>query len=292
MYTLLTFIAYFAIALLCGVILAYPAQLLLNNWFELDFVRVASRTVLITATVLFFVLYKSLRFSSWQELGFTTNKKQFFSDILKGIAVGLLIMSPVIAGLLLTKNRVIDTDWEVSFLNIISLVATALVSGLVIALLEETLFRGAMLSAIRKQSSIIFALVVTSIIYALIHFIEPNSEIASNELQWTSGLHLLKDAFLPFTQFTNIFDSFIALFLAGILLSLVRINTNRIALCMGIHAGWVIAIKVFKRVTDTNVNSDFAFLTGSYDKVIGYLAAICIALFIVGLLKYQNKLTS
>lgn len=58
---------------------------------------------------------------------------------------------------------------------------------------------------------------------------------------------------------------------------------------MGIHAGWVLAIKVFKRVTDTNALSDYAFLTGSYDKVIGYLAAICIAVFIILYLSLQNK---
>ena len=70
-----------------------------------------------------------------------------------------------------------------------------------------------------------------------------------------------------------------------------RIRTNRIALCIGIHAGWVITIKIFKRITDTNVQSDYAFLTGSYDKVIGYLAAACIAIFIVLLLNIQTQNT-
>ena len=286
---LFIFIAYFAIALLSGVAISYPLHVFLANWFELDFERVASRSVLIVAIILFMALYRKLGFSSWREIGYSSDKKQFFSDLTKGISFGILIMSPVIVGLLITKNRTIDMDWEVSFLNILNLVITALIAGLIIAFIEETLFRGAMLSAIKKRSSVTFAIIVTSIIYALVHFIQPDIELDSNTLNWTSGFILLKDALPGLADMNQIFDSFIALFLAGVLLSIVRIRTNRIALCIGIHAGWVIAIKVFKRVTDTNVYSDYAFLTGSYDKVIGYLAAVCIVIFILLLIKLQNQ---
>ncbi|MDH3608591.1 MAG: CPBP family intramembrane metalloprotease [Gammaproteobacteria bacterium] len=286
---LFIFIAYFAIALLSGVAISYPLHVFLANWFELDFERVASRSVLIVAIILFMALYRKLGFSSWREIGYSSDKKQFFSDLTKGISFGILIMSPVIVGLLITKNRTIDMDWEVSFLNILNLVITALIAGLIIAFIEETLFRGAMLSAIKKRSSVTFAIIVTSIIYALVHFIQPDIELDSNTLNWTSGFILLKDALPGLADMNQIFDSFIALFLAGVLLSIVRIRTNRIALCIGIHAGWVIAIKVFKRVTDTNVYSDYAFLTGSYDKVIGYLAAVCIVIFILLLIILQNQ---
>jgi membrane protease YdiL (CAAX protease family) len=287
MLALLIFIAYFAIALLSGAAIAYPLHALLANWFELEFDRVASRCVLIVAIIFFIALYKKLGFSSWQEIGYHSGKKQFFSDVAKGIGFGILIMSPVIAGLLITKNRTIDMDWEVSLPNVLNLVITALIAGLIIAFLEETLFRGAMLGAIKKHSSTIFAIVITSLIYALVHFIQPDIELDSNTLSWASGFVLLKNAFPSIADVPLIIDSLIALFLAGVLLSVVRLRTHRIALCIGIHAGWVITIKIFKRVTDTNVHSDYAFLTGSYDKVIGYLAVVCIAIFIVLILNMQ-----
>ncbi len=284
---LLIFIAYFAIALLSGAAISYPLHAFLANWFELDFDRVASRSVLIVAIIIFIALYRKLGFGSWQDIGYSTDKKQFFRDLAKGIGFGILIMSPVIVGLLITQNRIIDMDWEVSLLNVLKLVITALVSGLIIAVLEETLFRGAMLGAIKKHSSAIFAVVVTSLFYALVHFIQPNIELDSETLNWTSGFVLLKNALPGLANIPLIIDSLIALFLAGTLLAIVRIGTNRIALCIGIHAGWVITIKIFKRVTDTNVHSDYAFLTGSYDKVIGYLAAACIAIFIALLLNIK-----
>ncbi len=286
---LLIFIAYFAIALLSGAAVAYPLHMLLANWFELDFDRVASRSVLIAAIILFIALYRKFGFSSWSDIGYTTNKKQFFKDVAKGVGFGILIMSPVVVGLLITKNRILDMGWEASISNILALLVTALAAGFIIAILEETLFRGAMLSAIKKQSSIFFAVVATSLFYASVHFIQPDIEQDAVTLNWTSGFTLLKNAFSGFADFFYIFDSLLALFLAGVLLSIVRIRTYRIALCIGIHAGWVMVIKVFKRVTDSNYHSDYAFLTGSYDKVIGYLAAASITIFILLLLKFLNE---
>ncbi len=286
---LLIFIAYFAIALLSGAAISYPLYTFLANWFELDFDRVASRSVLLMAVILFLALYKRLGFSSWQRIGYPSGKKLFFCDVGKGIGFGILIMLPVVAGLLITKNRTIDMGWEVSFVNVISLIITSVVAGLIIGFLEETLFRGAMLSAIKKHSTAIFAVVVTSLFYALVHFIQPDIEFNANTLNWGSGFVLLKNALPGFADIPSIADSFIALFLAGTLLAIVRLRNDKLALCIGIHAGWVIVIKIFKRVTDSNPASEYAFLTGSYDKVIGYLAAVCITIFIILVLKTFRK---
>ncbi len=286
---LLIFIAYFAIALLSGAAISYPLYLVLTNWFELDFDRVASRSVLLIAIILFITLYKRLGFTTWQTIGYCSDKKRFLQDLLKGISFGLFIMLPVVVGLLTTQNRTLDTGWEVSLINIIGLILTALISGLIIGFLEETLFRGAMLSAVKRHSTSIFAIVTTSLFYAAVHFLQPDIELKADALDWASGFVLLKNAFAGFANLSGIVDSFIALFLAGTLLAIVRLKTNNIALCIGIHAGWVIVIKVFKRVTDSNPSSEYAFLTGSYDKVIGYLAALCIITFIALTLRILRK---
>ena len=286
---LFIFMAYFAIALLSGAAIAYPLHMILTNWFELDFERVASRSVLIMAIIFFMMLYKKLGFTSWRDIGFSSDKRQFFSDLTKGIALGLLIMLPVIVGLLITENRVFDVDLDTSILNILDLIVTALIAGLIIAFIEETLFRGAMLSAIRKHSSTLFAIVATSLIYALVHFIEPNIDYDANSLHWASGFVLIKDALSSIAEVNRIADSFIALFLAGVLLALVRIRSHRIALCIGIHAGWIMAIKTLKSITDSNAQSEYAFLTGSYDKVIGILATVSITMFIFLYLKRQTQ---
>lgn len=278
---LIAFITFFAFALFGGALLAYPIHILLANWFELDFERVASRCVLIIVIVLFIASFRRFGIGSWREIGFSSTQKQFWKEFPKGFVLGILIMSPVVVGLLITKNRVIDLDWGWSLSNLSSLLITALAAGLIIALIEETLFRGAMLTAIQRQSSNFFAVISTSCLYAFVHFLQPETSLVPNTLNWSSGFIVLKNAFLPLFQPTKLVDSFIALFLAGILLALIKIRTNKLSICIGIHTGWVFTIKLFKRVTDTNINSEYAFLTGSYDKVIGYLAAICITCAII-----------
>ncbi|MDC0435350.1 CPBP family intramembrane metalloprotease [bacterium] len=281
MIALLLFIGYFLIALISGAAISYPVYEFLSNWMELDFERVANRCVLIAAILFFVALCKKINFSAGCDLGYSTDKRQFYTDIVKGIGLGVLIMSTIAVGLLITNNRIIDTIWGLSALNIISILASGLISGLMIALLEETLFRGAMLSAIRRESTAFIAITVTSFFYALVHFIQPEIQLDSNSLDWTSGFVLLKYALANLANVSQIADSLIALFLAGVLLSIVRLRTNRIAICIGIHAGWVLVIQVTKRITDSNSDSEFAFLTGSYDNVTGYLAAVFLIFIIV-----------
>ncbi len=286
---LLLFIVFFMLVLVGGAMLAYPTYMLLISWFEWDFERVVSRCVLGIAIVIFLVLFKKLGFASWREIGFNTDQKEFWKSLLNGFAAGILIMLPVIAGLLISKNRVIDYDWVWSFGDVSLLLMTAIITGLLVALIEETLFRGAMLSAIQRQGSILFAVVSTSLFYAFVHFLQPETLHDPNTLGWLSGLTVLKNAFLPLLQPMYIVDSFIALFLAGTLLAIIKIYTNKLAICIGIHAGWVFTIKTLKQVTDTNVYSEYAFLSGDYDNVIGYLAAICIAFTIVIYIGMKNR---
>lgn len=281
MRVLLAFIAILILALLVGAIISYPIYLIVSIWFEPEFERLANRIVLISALIFVFLKVRTLGFETWQDIGFESNKKEFWINLLKGFVYGILIMSPVVGGLLLTNNRTIDPDWEWSMASLQPLLLIALISGLLVSLIEETLIRGAMLTAIQKQSSAIFAITTTSFIYAATHFIKPENEIATEDVAWSSGFILLKDAFTPLLSPLNILDSFIALFLAGVLLAIIRVRTNKLAICIGIHAGWVFCIKVFKKITDSNINSEFAYLKGSHDNVVGYLAAICILIAIV-----------
>ena len=278
---LIIFIGLFILALVGGALLSYPAYSLLSVLFEVDFERVTNRCVLAIAVALFFLLFKKFGFNSWRDIGYNANQKEFWSKFPKGFSLGVLIMLPVVTGLLITQNRFIDVNWDWSINNLSSLLLTALLAGIIIAFIEETLFRGTMLTAIQRQSSIIFAIFSTSFIYAIVHFLEPDTYLNPNTLNWASGFIAIKNAFLPLLQPIQLIDSFIALFLAGIFLALVKLRTNKLALCIGIHAGWVFTIKIFKRLTNSNINTEYAYLTGSYDKVIGYLAAFCIAIAII-----------
>ena len=67
---------------------------------------------------------------------------------------------------------------------------------------------------------------------------------------------------------------FIALAAAGVLLGMVRCATGHIGECIGMHAGWVLVIKVVRKTTELDDQSYWSFLVASYDDVIGVLAFI------------------
>ncbi|MCY4419963.1 MAG: CPBP family intramembrane metalloprotease [Gammaproteobacteria bacterium] len=280
MYALLVFVLLVALVLIAGAALAYPVHAFLGLWLETDFEEVAKRTVLGLGIFALVALFRTFGFRTLQDIGFTSKGSQFWKDSLTGFGVGVLIMGPVITGLLLSRNRVLDLQWDWSFSGVALLLATAVISGTAVALLEETIFRGALLSAILRRSSVSLAVLSTSFMYALVHFLEPGAPVDPDALGWGSGLILLRDAFTFLYHPALIFDSFIALFAAGILLALVRVQTGGLAACIGIHAGWGFTIKIFKRVTNSNQDTSFAFLTGNYDHVIGYLATLVLILAI------------
>jgi len=62
------------------------------------------------------------------------------------------------------------------------------------------------------------------------------------------------------------------------LLALVRERTGNIALCIGLHAGWVMTIKAIKWLTDVDASADLLFLIGPYDGITGWLATAWVGL--------------
>jgi hypothetical protein len=77
----------------------------------------------------------------------------------------------------------------------------------------------------------------------------------------------------------------LALFCAGLFLAAVRlVRLDYLALCVGIHAGWVVVIKLGRRYTNPDPHVPLARLVGPYDQIIGYAAAGWITLLLAALL--------
>jgi len=68
----------------------------------------------------------------------------------------------------------------------------------------------------------------------------------------------------------------------GILLALVRRRTGSIAACIGLHAGWVCVITMLRSTTLHDPDTQWSWLVGSYDAVIGWGAFSLIVLLIAG----------
>jgi membrane protease YdiL (CAAX protease family) len=221
------------------------------------------------------------------DLGYGVGRRTFAVAVARGWLAGVLILGVLMAALLWSGVRVLDRPeegWPVYWLSL--LLARSLLAGLLIALIEETFFRGALQSAISRDQGVLAATLLPSLLYAVLHFIKPQPMPVAPEwhgslaLAWSSFPNLLRPEHL---------DSLVALLLAGLLLSLLRRQCGHIGYGIGMHAGWVFVIQTAKRLTDGNPQADLYRLTGNYDGVIGWGAAIWLALCIASYLLFLYR---
>jgi uncharacterized protein len=71
----------------------------------------------------------------------------------------------------------------------------------------------------------------------------------------------------------------------GLLLALVRQRQGNIAACIGLHAGFVAVIAVFRKISLPAENPQWSFLVGDHDGLLGLwiaalTAACCLALWL------------
>ncbi len=208
-------------------------------------------------------------------------------QIITGFIVGLIILAVVICSIVALDIRVLSDDSHLTF----KLLLKALLAGLVVALIEETLFRGFFFTLAKKWHNSALAVVISSFFYAALHFIKPIEHIDQSLLNFSSGFNVIINAFQGFTALQ--LDDFFALFAVGVLLALVRLRTQSLTYCIGLHASWVFLIKICKELTDNNTTSSWAFLTGNYDGIIGLLSLAWLSLlsiaYVIFIIKPQSK---
>jgi hypothetical protein len=224
---------------------------------------------------------KSMGLGHRQALGYGTARPLFLRALGQGWVAGLAILLVLALALLALGVRVpasLDGGWPG---GLAKKILSALVGGLLIGFLEETFFRGALYAAIRRRGGIASAVFWTAFLYALLHFMKPRSLPDEIAFDWAGAWRMFAETFTNALQWKNL-DSMSALALAGVFLALVRERTGHIGWCIGLHAGWVFVIQVTRYLTVGNDASPYAFLTGGYDGVIGWLAVGWIGALAVG----------
>lgn len=217
------------------------------------------------------------------EFGF--QKGAFFGG-LRGFGLGILTLT--LHGLLLIYLGVRTPQIpELGLIHLAAASLSAVSAGLGVALLEETLFRGALMAILLRISGPKTALWVSAFDYAALHFIGTYWTTDPRLVGWDTGFRIALDGFSHLPSADP--GSFIALFFAGVLLGSARLYfRGGIAFSIGLHTGWVFVIKLFKPLTVLEPNSPWIFLIGTYDHVIGYLSSSWV-LFILILIYLSQR---
>jgi uncharacterized protein len=168
------------------------------------------------------------------------------------------------------------------------LVLARAASGLAVGFIEETFLRGAMHTAIERESGIRAAVLLTALIYAATHFFA-SYHIAPAAVTARSGLELLAGTLHSFAHPGGIADAFLALFAVGVVLGLVRSATGNIAACIGLHSGWVWVMLIAHELTRARPGASMGFLLSRFDGFVGWLVLGWTVLLAVPLWRFYRR---
>lgn len=271
---LVLFIFVVTATFLIGSFLSYPVYLLLSDIAAIPYYKVFRFSILLTG--IFLGLWYLTISGQSKVLGFDSPGQKFMRQFIYGFAGGLTILIIVEACLFGLGMRQIDPDFRHGAVALTRAVAAALISGVVVGMTEELLFRGVIFTGLARYSGCLYALLLTSFFYSAVHFLDFRSLPAGSGINWLTGIGSFGSLLQRFGD-PEIYDSFLSLFVLGVLFGMARWRTGNIILCAGLHAGIVTTNKVFSYVTDYREHSAYLYLVNDYDHQTGYLATFWLA---------------
>ncbi len=272
MRTTAIFFLYLVVCLALAAALSVP--LMQTGWLDYPPERVLGRLAQVLALLGVWPFLKAMGLADRRALGYGVSRSRFLAGLILGWVLGVLILLALALALFELQIRVPDPG-SLSWSFVAQKVLQALIGGLLIGVLEETFFRGALFGAIRRRDGVLPALVWSALLYAVLHVMKPGALPPGTSFDVSGVQAMVAAVFLDVFQWRNL-DTLAALFAVGMFLGLVRERTGHIGWCIGLHAGWVLVIQATRAVTDGNPDSPLAFLVGDYDGTIGWLAMVWI----------------
>ncbi len=206
-----------------------------------DFESYFHRALLIAALLLLWPLLRALRLRSWCDLGLEKNRRTG-ADTAAGFfiaAVPLLCCG----GVLLTLHI-----YSLRHAFLWSKMPGVVIAASVVPILEELFFRGFILGVLLRSFSRLSALVMTSALFSIVHFLKAPEQTSPNEtVSWLSGFVSIGNSFWQFGDPLLLAAGFLTLFTIGSILADARLQTRSLWLAIGLHSGWILANGVFSK---------------------------------------------
>lgn len=219
---------------------AWPDSSLAQKPFH----RYLDRSLLGLGLLAIWPLFRSLEAKSWADAGLCNPSRQW-RRLATGLALGFGSFTIVVILVGAFHARGLNPEPRLSHIAVKALSYAA--GALIIAALEEVLFRGAIFGTLRRGGPLPAALFISSCFYATVHFLgkaDPNQAIA-----WNTGLKMLPNMLQNFGDVGAVFPAFLNLVLAGFSLALAYQCTGNLYFSMGLHAGWIFWLRFYLFVT-------------------------------------------
>jgi hypothetical protein len=210
------------------------------------FHRFVDRSFLVLGILGLWPFMKSIGVSSWSALGWGGTSRQAGARLATaGFAAGFA--SLLCAAVLSWSMGARTWNVEAAPGAIVRHLLNATLAAVVVAILEESFFRGAVFGALRRCGSPAVALLASSGIYAIVHFFQRPP--APESVNWSSGLVTLAEMSRGFVDLPRLIPGFFSLLIAGAILALGYRRTGSLFFSAGLHAGWIFWLKSYGFLT-------------------------------------------
>ncbi|QYY34889.1 CPBP family intramembrane glutamic endopeptidase [Ruficoccus sp. ZRK36] len=239
-----------------------------------DFPRYFDRVRWLPVVLLLPWLFRWTGLFSFRRLGYTEPKRGLLPLATWWLAGMLMLGAVALVQWAVVGARVSD---QFSTGYLLEKLALGLVAGLVVALLEEMLFRGLIFrlfyTALRPGPAVALA----ALFFAYVHF-KHVSWPEGQGVHWWSGFEVCWQVAVGFILEPD-WWKFANLFAAGAFLNLLFLRSGTLWPCVGVHAGWVCFRAVYTKFIEIPVG-EAKWLWGSQTMLDGLLpllplAALC-----------------
>lgn len=245
----------------------------LEDVARMPFARYVNRGLLIVALLglPFFIRGAGIR--GWRDVGVPPGGIRW-RRFGAAFAVGFLSLAAVCAITLAAGGRLLKPrspgELAGQFLGVLA-------TALIVAVIEELLFRGAFFGALRRAMDWRAALLASSAVYALVHFMARAEN--PEQVGWLTGVRILPTMLAGMTELQTLIPAFLNLTLAGVILALAYQWTGELSASIGIHAGWIFWLKFYGFLTRRAEGANEWFW-GTGRLVDGWLATVALVVVV------------
>lgn len=162
-------------------------------------------------------------------------------------------------------------------------------AGLLLGPIEEFVFRGVLFTWLRDRAfrgRVWAAVVATSAVYALLHFVDARRPPIGPDPGVMDALRLLSAPFRATGDWSAWWPAAVGLFLFGLVLNLLLLRTGSLYASIGLHAGCVVVLRLVPYVATFATSDVLRWGTKRiYDGMAGWIAIVLIGVVLIAFVR-------
>lgn len=250
----------------------------LGKLTDARFERVTSRIVMILTALILVPVIRLTGLWPAVRAGLTGSPERWRA-LATSLALGLASMAAVFAFGWINDAFVVSPKFT-GWLPFTGYFLAFLAGAAFIGLFEEVFFRGIFFGALRTQLAFPVAAFLSSVFFSAIHFFRPLYPTVIEHAAWYTGFAIIPHMFDRFVFEHDVWFA-LTLFMMGLTLSLHYERRGHLYTIIGLHAGWVLAMRTGAQLFDRNHEVFPVFIGRSDTLTKGLLALAVITLFFI-----------